>query len=291
MPKFIGERSNMDNAIVFIHRGKQEYAKAALNMAERTQSLPIIWCGDMSNDDYRVCNNNTSLMALGDYYDNILSKEEYIHLSPNTEEYELFGIQRWYILRNLMIKRDIKKVWAVDSDVMCCSDLNISNTEISKFDVSFNGLCREEYWASPACLHASRELITGFCYYCTSEYKKREGLIELYNAKTALNGNSEGISDMVLWEMFSRDLNCLNLSAKPFETSSDNYKWIVDCNINLPENFEFDNELGIKKIFPTNGLAIGKYIDKGACEDVEFLTLHFQGTSKGMMPYFMEALS
>lgn len=282
----------MDNAIVFVHRGQQEYAKTVLHMAELTQTIPILWVGDLSSDEYGEHKETTKILDINNYCQNMLSDNDYIHLSNNPREYELFCIQRWYIIRNLMIEQNIENVWAVDSDVLLCSDFNMIKNECESYDICFNGLAHDLMLAVPAVLHTNRQVMNDFCSYCIDMYSnKSEELIDINRQRYNEIVDWPGISDMFLWEQFSRKCKCYDLSLLVDDRGKILRKWIVDSNVRFPDGFEFDYEMSIKKISFIDGIAWGKYIENDTTETIQFIALHFQGTNKNKIPFFARLCS
>ena len=103
--------------IIIFHIGNQDYLRLSIKQAENYGNN-VILIGDENNEGF--CKNHYNYK---DYFNSEFDKI-YKHVSPNNEAFEKICIQRWFIIKNLMKKLDIKKAFICDSDVLIYRNIN-----------------------------------------------------------------------------------------------------------------------------------------------------------------------
>jgi hypothetical protein len=109
------------SVIIFVHKGSPEYLEYILKLTKNTNPGRVILLGDESNKDISV-ENNVEHHLVSDYNQTI----PYYHISVNSEQYEKFCFERWFVIKNFVIKHGITHFIHSDSD-------NALLTDFSKF--------------------------------------------------------------------------------------------------------------------------------------------------------------
>lgn len=273
--------------IVVIHNGNQDYLGYCLLQAKKTNPKSrIILIGNDSNKNCFKFVEHYNFEELKCKQTEELANV-YKHLSPNSHEFELFCILRWYYLRNLMKKLDLKKCFHIDSDVMLYCDINKESENFSEYLITIDS-SDEKTASSPHNMFIGDfNTLNDFCCYVLNAYKD-ENIVESFNniyQQNLKNKYMQGISDMNLWMFFAKTLD----RQKVFNINNiiDGYKF--DHNIRAEDDFE-RQELSkrrqpLKKIKFINGIPYSKFIGEGEYKYkfIRFKTLHFQGDSKCYM--------
>ncbi|MBI3583561.1 MAG: hypothetical protein HY096_06370 [Nitrospinae bacterium] len=269
---------NNTTPIIFIHKGYSGYLYFSLKQARYSNpDTDIYIIGDKSNDRFNFIRH-----VLIDDYSRMASSFEkvYKHYSTNSYQFELFCIQRWFILSEFMEREKIKNIFMCDSDLMIYCDISEQNKRFEDYIVSY---CYPNYqdnyrWSASA--HNSfwtSDAINSFCsfifeIYTTDKVKILEDKWN-YHISNKIPG---GICDMTLLYLFAKgsDNKICNL-LKVMGGS------VYDDNINCSENY-FRNEYQIKN----NKKEIVWEDNHPYCYNtnlnrkIKFLTLHFQGSAK-----------
>ncbi len=262
----------MSIPIVFIHYGDSDYLQYSLLQAKRSnKGKDIILIGDESNNKYPFIKHfhmNES-RSMEDF------AKVYKHMNFNPHDYELFCIQRWFILRDFMKNHNIEQCYYQDSDVMLYDD--IEKEDIAGFDFGFCGGISAgiSFINNVAALDA-------FCSFITSCYTQEELRRQLENMYQSIIATIPhgGICDMVFVNLYCNNTN----PEKIYDLSTIRDNAVFDLNVNLID--EYEEWHGRKKIYYTNkgvfckNLALDRFI--------RFKALHFQGSAKSFMRYFLE---
>lgn len=255
----------MKSGIVIIHKGNQDYLRIAIKQALKTQSIPVFLLGDETNREF--CKNH---YLISDYLDKDFFKDKYVHLSSNVYDYELFCIQRWFLLRNFVNANDFDFVWALDSDILLLENLDNLSEKLKNIDVSVTTINDNDRCVGPESSYFTRETINKYCDFIEDVYTNR--VSDLKELKRVLDEQKSvnKISDMTLLYLFIKSgIHYLDF-GEPFDGM------IMDDNISCPHGLKFRN--GRKHIEKSGGHLYG-YIDSNN-EKVKFFSLHFQGGAK-----------
>ena len=257
----------MKTPIIFIHKGNPIYLQVALLQAKKTCTDEVFLLGDETNNFNYIKHFNIS-----DYDKTNELKSIYIHMSPNKYDYELFCIQRWFIIRDFCLKNRIEQFWVVDSDVLIYEDLQKALPYLSNKD--FSVIAKKGFFVGPQTSYFKTEVLEDFCNFIISCYKTKTKLQTVYQ-KLQDEKNISGISDMVLLELYCDH----NKKYIDFDYSKDR-NFLFDENINCPHGFEFKN--GKKNIKFKSNIPYAR-LNSEKHENLEFATLHFQGGAKELM--------
>jgi hypothetical protein len=263
----------MSIPIIFMHFGDSDYLQYSLLQAKKSnKDSDIILIGDESNNKYSFIkhaniNDSPSGQAFAKLYQ---------HLSFNSYEYELFCIQRWFILRDFMAKHQISRCYHQDSDVMLYEDISTEN--VADFDFAFCGGI-----SGGISFINNFEALDDFCNFITAFYTIKPLTEELKNINQMIikhvpNG---GICDMIFIKLYC---DSRQDSEKIFDLSIIENNAVFDLNVNLIN--EYEQWQGRKKIYFTSSGVLCKNLLLNTF--IKFKALHFQGEAKEFMKYFVQ---
>jgi hypothetical protein len=266
--------------IILIHKGAKNLSLPFVLSQVKlfNPESRIIFIGDETNKKY---NKYVEHFLIEDYLEEgELLKKYYKHFSPNPHEFELFCLQRWFVLLNFVKKNKIKKCFYMDSDVMVYSDLSKESANFSQCDMTVNS----RFFGHCMFVNNS-DALQDFCNFILKTYEEKS----LPEIKTDFNDYLEmvkkekgGISDMTF----------LNKYYKMHEDKVCDTNIIIgnstfDNNVNDPNGFIVDNRgitRGIKRINMVKGIPYGT--EKGTLRKIRFNVIHFQGPAKKYIPFF-----
>jgi hypothetical protein len=105
--------------VIFVHIGSAEYLEYILRLTKKTNPGRVILLGDESNKDIAI-ENNVEHHLVSDYNETI----PYYHVSVNVEKYEKFCFERWFVIKNFIIKHGITHFVHSDSDNALLTDFS-----------------------------------------------------------------------------------------------------------------------------------------------------------------------
>ena len=192
------------------------------------------------------------------------------NFSPNSSDYELFCLERWFILRDFCLKNKVERVVHLDSDVMVYSDLHEAGKAFAGTDMVRTG------FQMPASMFINSIAALGdFCDFMVSQYENNISTLEAGYQEWLSKGLTGGISDMhFLHEFVARGKWTFGDNSAVTNASR------FDHSANMDEGYEFDGD--IKKFQFRGGQPYGTKRDTG--ESIRFHTIHFQGMSKKHIP-------
>lgn len=277
-------------SIVLIHQGYDWYLYYTLNQIKSLRmSSPLYLLGDkkvISAFD-KVDSINLNLLystKAREFVDN------YVHMSTNSYDFELFCFSRWFYLLEFMKFEKLPKVLYLDSDVLLYTPPEkIVNIYGEYFKNCGYLIPQQEHdslsWtASGHTSYWNYETLEEFCHFLTKSYQGGD-IFRLYQQKWDHHQSKKilgGVNDMTslyfFWRQKSKHIT--NFS----EVFQDN---TFDHNINAPMNY-FKNEYkmrgSLKLINFKKNIPFGETIDRS--REIRFHTLHFQGAAKRKMPMF-----
>jgi len=263
-----------DVPIIIVHRGSQYYLKYCINQVRYTNpTAPIYLLGDESNNHYPGVQH----LPVERYMTTARQFEAiYKHLSARPYDYELFCIQRWFVILEMMTDLSLTSCIHLDSDMLVYSNL----TDIL---LPYQSRLLAGFYGSPHILYfGQRDTLADFCHRITESYTNPV-LLQRLEAKYQqfLNGEAfhgfVGISDMdLLMEYLDdhrdewQDLNIVHNDG------------VFESNISVSEGYRLDWVKNQKSFNWQNGipyaysLALQRWIRQH--------TLHCQGAAKNKMP-------
>ncbi len=259
--------------IVVIHKSKSDYLSYCLLQARRSNpNSRLILIGDGQND----CDAISDHHKLTDYQRgaNWLASV-YEHLSLSPYDFELFCIQRWFILEEFMVANGISSVFHQDTDVMLYGNVSAEQQKFTHCGLAYAGASGHSVFIN------SLDALHEFCAFIMQHYTNPSllnglrGIFENYKKYHS----SGGISDMMFFHQYRRDhpedvgnLFCVNDHAT------------YDDNFNHAEGYE--SFCGKKRIYFRDDKVFCRQSATG--QFILFNTLHFQGASKKLMKYAYE---
>lgn|SRR3989338_4958031 len=264
--------------IIFIHKGYSAYSYFSLKQARHSNpDTDIYLIGDKSNDRFNFIRH-----VLMDDYSHRASSfgKVYKHYSTNSHQFELFCIQRWFILSEFMEKEREKSIFVCDSDLMIYCNISEQNKRFKDYTASCCYPDHQDNYRWSASAHNSfwtADAINSFCSFIFEIYTtdKMKILEEKWNYHI-LNKIPGGICDMTLLYLFVKENEdkIYNL-LKVMDYS------VYDDNINCSENYlrnEYQIKDSKKEIIWKDNHPYCYNINLNA--EIKFLTLHFQGGAK-----------
>ena len=183
----------MSLPIVVIHKQKSNYLSYCLLQARRSNpDSRLILIGDDQNDR----NANADHYMLADYQrgaNQLASVYEHLSLSPF--QFELFCMQRWFILKEFMATNEINSIFYQDTDVMLYGNVSAEQRKFAHYGLAFAGASGHSVFINS--LDALREFCAFILLYYTnpSLLNGLRGIFENYK-KCHRSG---GISDMMFF--------------------------------------------------------------------------------------------
>ncbi|MBQ0004131.1 MAG: hypothetical protein KBT21_11415 [Treponema sp.] len=268
-------------ALIFVHKGFPLYFRIALEHACITQkdSRIIVLTDNPSykeqiSPEYK---ERIEFYSINDYFSSACKFEPlYIHMSPNTKEFELICFQRWFAIMDFVNRQNnINSFFCCDSDNLVYSNLTeIAVSRMNDKEIAItNHIC-------PNCTFFTKKSIKIFCNYIIDQYSNENNLQRLktiYEEKKKENG---GICDMTMFDLFQSD----NPEAvHDFGTVQDEHVFDNQFTSHVGFHEEYMMTHGRKKVSFVNGIPKGMAVTNGNKKSVYFDVLHFQGWAKAYM--------
>ena len=254
---------------IFIHKGYQDYLSCTLGQASKENKVYLI--------------SDTTPPIIGVELENIFdywgSCDEFVknykHLNTTPQEYEIFCYQRWFILRDFMLKKGLSIVFYCDSDVMLFTNVTSEWEKFNQFEMTL--LHRTAAISSFITINS----IQNVCNLIMETYKNKTS----YNYRKIAShyyvrhdcGLGGGVCDMTFLEFFHYCSDCGGGPGKVGEMMYIINDSTYDHNINVSDQgFDFKN--GMKDYKIRNGIP---YVYNNRLKkDIKFNSLHFQGNAK-----------
>jgi len=278
----------IETKIVFIHKGESGYLPYVLYQAKHiSPESDIVLIGD--GFSYAGIHNE----HLDNYQSADLQnfKNNYIHMSSNPEEFELFCWLRWFYLLEYMRKNQVHSALYLDSDVLLYSSMVDMKSTFFEVDIKCGFLIPQQDfnaldWAASA--HVSYwtiDSLADFCVFSLNSFTEKKYL-ELYKEKWQAHVTKVepgGICDMTTLYLYwhEKQWQMQNLLMNKNDT-------VFDDNVSEASNYfinEYATSSGRKKI---SFAEQRPYFHLAANENskVRAHAIHFQGGAKEEIPKF-----
>lgn len=264
--------------IVFIHSSNSSYLSLTLTHIKTFNGHnPIYLIGDEATKHYGSYLTHVDLKTVSGRAAELAPI--YKHFSTNNHQYELFCLQRWFVLWEFMEKYGLEECLYLDSDILMFSPAEEAQQRSRPFDL--------------ACLIFSphtnfinkREALGKFCTWLKGHYEGPDSderlAYLLAEHRERVHKTLGGISDMTYHYHFRLNFPDIMGNLTPVKEGTH-----FDQTIDFAENFEMEG--GIKKIEWRNNQPYGYH--KELKEWIRFHTLHFQGKSKEHLAKFVHPL-
>lgn len=261
--------------IVVLHRGDAYYLPYCLQQARFSNpDTPIYFLGDESNQHLAEGITHRLISQYNPQASQFAG--QYVHLSTRSEPYELFCIQRWFVLLAFMTQHELTACVHLDSDVLLYDDLSRSGDWLG------GDILQYVHWIPHVLYINSRAALEAFCQFITHQYQDPARLQVLRDRyQRYLDGHDPGlvgISDMTLLELYQKehDERTANLLKQREFTDQVHEDNISTVSLFAPDPFGFGKQLVWQKKQP-----FGSFNGRR----IRFQSLHCQGYAKARMPW------
>ena len=269
--------------------GSPRYLIYALKSAARTNS-EVVLIGDETNKNLWK-NHWDTTQVKSEKWQNFMKC--YVQMSDYTKKYEIGFWKRIFFLEKWMNKKDVKKVFMIESDVV--SFINYSRKIYPSLpDDCISALMipkRQDISVWAASTHFSYWTINGledFTNFCIDAYNNKnikEKLAAKYqwHIKNKMPG---GITEMTLLYLWSEK------NPKVFNLCRVINDMTIDLAIVTSENYfqdEYQMKQGLKRFIFKNGVPVG--YNKILKKEIQFGCIHCQGWAKSIMGFFYSKIA
>ena len=267
--------------IIVLHQGNHDYLRICLEQAKFTNpNSRIILLGDKKAQS--VAPDYVEFYDTKDYFNTAKEfSKVYKHHSTNYYEFELFCIQRWFIVNEFIQKNNIEYFLHIDSDVLLYADFEKENVyeQIKDYDMTISNVSGHTSFFN------NKETLQKFCDFTYDLYKNDKEFFKQFKENPTNEfiyyKNIQGykpLSDMTLLHFFTRS----NI-AKSLDTGINKLNGcIINDNLNHSEAFVNLNEIR-QIIFDNNNKAYFLSVDEDIPKPVRIYSAHFQGRKKSLM--------
>ncbi len=260
--------------IIFIHQGWDRYLETALLQARRSNpDAPIFLLGGHKPGGFEGV---TSVEDAEIFESAAAFAPFYRHLSAHAVHFELFCLQRWFILSAFLQREKIPRCFVLDSDVLLFTDVTQDAARFSQFDLThlspagpLNGFVN------------SPETLAGFCDFITKFYTHDIEHWTHWFADFRARGGAGGITDMMVFQEFRQQFHRQFCSEPPrfADLTSIRDGTAYDHNINVSDGYQM--KIRRKKLRWKDGFPHAFHLESGRW--IRFHSLHFQGHAKPLM--------
>lgn len=277
--------------VIFIHTGRHRHLEIAIERLRLSnKDVDIILIGDERNKGIADVEHH----LVSDYFESAekFEKDNYVHMSKNTYQFELFCYQRWFVLQEFAERNKVDFLWYMDSDFLIYENLDNylknlvgdNHVDVVGFDSSSSG-SGDSFM--PCFNRFSLRAIQEITAFFVKSYEDKEifSILKSKWKKHHVEKLAGGICDMTQLKLFF-DSNPSGLSiVDAYDSALD---LVPDGNINSSLNYFHNDEkfktfLGLKHVRVEDFKAYGK-MENG--EEVQFVGSHFQGRAKRKMHYY-----
>lgn len=209
----------------------------------------------------------------------------YRHYSTNPYGFELFCLQRWFIINEFIKKQDIESFLHIDSDVLLYSDFSKEKELlecISQYDMSVS------YLSLHTSFFNSQNVLERFCNFITGVFENEEFFkqFEQYPEKTTIAYNknpqieiAKPLSDMTLAYFYTKSglVNAINTTNEIIDNA------LVDVNFLAEPNYSSIGSIAYA-VFDKNNTPYKYSIEHNKL--IRMHSIHFQGWKKRLMQKF-----
>ena len=261
----------MSIPVIFIHKGNSDYLFYTLYQLRHSNPAADIYL--IGTKDLKIYSPLAKCLDISDYMQEAdkLTKI-YQHHSTNPPDYELFCIQRWFILKAFFLKHGIEKGLYLDSDILFYSNVDEVAKKFEYFGMTISEISGHTNFVEI-------KVLTDFCDYVIDCYSRKDSaiLLQQFHNEFVEKYNS-GISDMTFLASYYR-----TFPEKVFNY----FRWtsteILDHTLNNTEGWDDRFIMQDKYIKVVWKNYKPYFIRKQDNEVVLTHSLHFQGDSKSIM--------
>lgn len=265
--------------VIVVHKGNQKYLKNCILCAKQ-HGNDIILIGDEKNRG--MCEKWISAKEC-DSELFVEFEQNYVHMSSNSEFFELICFQRYFYVYQYMLMHDLEECVMIDSDALVFEKVTGALiAEGVQMASCWYERQKEYQWSvCPHFTYWTKDGLLDFLYFCIDAYKddeKRKPLEEKYKFHQD-NHTAGGICDMTLLYLWMKQ------TKLPVENFSTRTERVVDYNINEARidtvTYEMWNRYGMKRIIFEHGTPHFVRAEDG--KKVPVIMIHAWGGSKKFM--------
>lgn len=249
--------------VIFIHQGQNDYLYHSVTKAKKFNK-EVLLIGTHNHDAEKFYSIENYWKECDEF------KSIYQHMSTNRHDYELFCIQRWFVLKNFMQENNITDCCYVDSDVLLFENINEDYKNYSDYIMSLVfGTCAVVSFIT-------KKALDMFCDYIMNIYSNKhqynyQEMEAFYKARLACGLNG-GVCDMTLLRKFAYQFpNAIGELTHPIDN-----KVYDHCFNQKDYYYEFHNGLKSINFVDSKPYCVNLTTNKM----IQFKSLHFQGDSK-----------
>ena len=220
--------------VIFVHTGYADYLELAIRQVlSSNPGCEVILLGDEKN---RCLSHLARHYFLRNFQTRALAfREQYVHLSTNSIQFERFCFERWLVLAEFVRMTDLQgSFFMMDSDVLVYADLlDLEKHDLSDTDFT---ICRQ--WGPQFTYFRSPDICARLADWIFSIYGDRGQpylqMTKVFDEYKKAGNQFGGISDMWALQEFSRKLgpralDLGELSDRPYfdENFSQSYGFIL----------------------------------------------------------------
>jgi len=253
--------------IVLIHQGDNDYLFRTLFMLNRFyKPTDIYLIGNKANSHYNNWCTHYSISDLKAETKAIASS--FFNLSSNGADFELFCIERWFILSAFLNQQGISQAIYLDTDILIYESLEDYCSIFKGSGMTMIGVSGHTNFV------LKPEALEKFCSWILNLYATKEGneTINQWYQEHLTKHKLGGISDMTFFTKYQllNPTELVNLEGISTEFN-------FDRSFSESNGFETDDN-GMKKLYWTGNTPNIKVLESGKL--VKAVTLHFQGIGK-----------
>lgn len=261
---------NANVPVIYIHQGNSKYLPYTfIHNKKYNPDTRFILLGDEDNAHYSGLVEHYNI---SDYNKSAIDfAANYKHYSSHGIEFELFCIQRWFILEEFLSKQDIPSAIFLDSDVLSYSDLNILRKKLLNYHMTIVGISpHTNFINNVVALRNFNSYVSG-CYQ-----EDNTGFLQgKYDEMVNIAG-AGGVSDMTFFHEY----------RKVYEDVIGDIRYPCDAgyfDISLDHIGDFIKDGYVKKVIWINNIP---YFQFNMGNNIKADTIHFQGRSKSYLYQF-----
>lgn len=251
------------------------------------------------NDNYPVSVDGVTDVDAKTFYKEACEpiRRVYKHLSTNQADFELFCMERFFVLNAFMKENSLDKAFLVETDVLLFDDLN------SYLDIDGGLDSSVTYLSENKCIslaYITREYLDYYCNYIVDCYSDADKFakIDSFYSKYREKGGMGGICDMTFCDyinkgMFGAEEKFKTRNISQIYTKVDGKDGLFDSFIGRDFLLGDDVKINMTNSFIDNKrIKNVKFIDREPYITFEngnfqrLTSLHCQGNAKGLMANF-----
>jgi hypothetical protein len=263
--------------IIFVHFGaKKDTIRPVFPQAARSNpNSPVYLISNIADlQDEKVININSK-----EYSSDLAAiKKGYVHLSPNSADFEFVSLSRYAVIKSFMENKGFDKAFILDSDVLLFQDITEDFDLWKKYTASFTAACCIGYFSIEAIRSISNDIETTYTDHGSDNFLE---IVKTYHSMKRSKIYA-GISDMSFLYRFRKRMGEDNVGRLEYPNQGGMY----DPQFNDTQRVVEDEKKN-KKLYLENGKWKATLKPCFGGSPITMKSLHFQGASKGKIASFI----